>query len=146
MLKRYPWFVLIAIALFALGCASTGGGGDSMAATGPSPEEQVTEVVQAALAALKAKDVEGMMSHYAEDFEDTQGQDKEAFGAFLTDADSQGFLDDIAIDTAEMTVTVDGDTASVAGITIEGAFGALALTFDLANRDGTWLVVGSSQG
>ena len=47
--------------------------------------------------------------------------------------------------TEAMAVAVDGDTAEVTGISVEGAFGALDLTFGLAKEDGRWLITSQTQ-
>ena len=95
------------------------------------------------MAALTAKDVEKMVSYYADDFTSDNG-DKAATVAFLSGAKDQGFLDGIVVKTDAMTIAVEGETAKVGPVNLEGAFGALALNFGLAKRDGKWLVVSQS--
>ena len=144
MLKRTSWITLVVLALLAAGCAS-GGGGAPAAPAGPSDEELVTQLINSTLAALQAKDVEKMMSVYTDDFSTSDGQSKADFTQFLADAGSQGFLDGMTADISALAVTVDGDSASVSGITIEGAFGVLDLSFDLTKASGSWMISGQSQ-
>ncbi|MDX1382534.1 MAG: nuclear transport factor 2 family protein [Thermoanaerobaculia bacterium] len=128
----------VAVVLGLAGCASTGGGG------GPSDEEVIQGMLDDVLAALQAKDIDAMISTYADDFTSDNGG-KEDTKAFLQGAADQGFLDGIEVDQSETAVAVDGDTASVGPVGLEGAFGALSLTFNLEKRDGQWWVTSMSQ-
>lgn len=129
----------VALALGAVGCASTGGGG-AAAPAGPTDEEMIQKMMIDVMAALTAKDVDTMVSYYADDFTSDNGGKAET-QAFLQGAKDQGFLEGIVVKTDAMTITVDGDTANVGPVNLEGAFGALALNFGLAKRDGKWVVV-----
>lgn len=64
---------------------------------------------------------------------------------FLTTAASQGFLDGMTANVEALAVTVTGATAKATGVAVEGAFGALNLGFDLAKRDGQWIITGQTQ-
>lgn len=139
---------LVAAALIAamVGCASTGGGGGGAAAKapkGPTDQEMIQQMMIDVMAALTAKDVEKMVSYYADDFTSDNG-DKAATLAFLNGAKDQGFLDGIVVKTDAMQIAVEGETAKVGPVNLEGAFGALALNFNLAKRAGKWLVVSQS--
>jgi len=144
-MNKTKW-ISCSLALIALvmltGCASTGGG--SSAPPPPSDEELVGTMVASAMEALKAKDIAGMVSNYSDDFSSDNGGKDDTI-AFLEGAADQGFLDEIMVDDSEMTVTVDGDSATAGPIALEGAFGALTLTFDLEKRDGRWWVTSQSQ-
>ena len=131
---------LIAVTVVAalVGCASTTGGGKAPA--GPTDQEMIQQMMIDVMAALTAKDVDKMVSYYADDFTSDNG-DKAATIAFLNGAKDQGFLDGIVVKTDAMTIAVEGETAKVGPVNLEGAFGALALNFGLAKRDGKWLVV-----
>lgn len=135
--------VLLALALVCVGCAS--GGGGAAAPAGPSDEEMIQTLISGALDALAAKDIATMTASFADDLSTNQGQDKEALVQFLNQASEQGFLDGMTIDTSGMTTTIEGDSAEVAGVGLEGAFGALTLGFKLEKRDGQWLVTYQEQ-
>jgi hypothetical protein len=142
--NRVSQALLAATLILAMvGCASTAGGGGGGAAAPKPPTDQ--ELIQAmmidVMAALTAKDVEKMVSYYADDFTSDNG-DKAATTAFLNGAKEQGFLDGIVVKTDAMQINVEGEKAKVGPVNLEGAFGALGLNFDLAKRDGKWLVVG----
>ncbi len=137
--KWMQWTLLLAVLALFVGCASSGGG-----SKGPSDEELINNLVVEAMAALKAKDIDGMVASYSDDFNSDNG-DKAATIAFLQGAADQGFLDGVEVDTAAMEIAVEGDSAKAGPVALEGAFGALSLSFDLAKRDGRWWVVSQSQ-
>lgn len=135
--------VLIGVAAIAVlaGCASAGGN----VPKGPSDEELVTQALDGITAALQAGDIDKMVSFYADDFANDQGQDKAAMTQFLNSVKEQGFLEGITVDIANRAITVEGETASVTGVGLSGAFGVLNLGFKLAKREGQWLVTGQTQ-
>lgn len=135
--------ILAAFLVFGLlgACASTG---SSKAPEGPSPTEQVQALVMSSLSMLGEGNVAGMMANYADDFTSDQG-DKAAVQGFLQGAADGGFLDGMTTNTDALAINVDGDTATVEGLSIEGAFGLFDLTFDLEKRDGKWLIVKQTQ-
>jgi hypothetical protein len=136
--------ILVAVSLGLGACASTGG--DAKVAEEPMPtdEELITALVSESLLLLSKGDIDGMLTYYAEDVTTPQG-DKAAMGQFLTMAKDQGLLEGITGDTSAMTVAVEGDSAKVGGVSLEGPFGLLSLTFELAKRDGTWMVTNQGQ-
>lgn len=136
---------LLLVCVVALsGCASSGAGGAPAAPAGPSDEELISDLVMGTITALQAKEIDKMMMVYADDFSSDTG-DKAAMKEFLAGAASQGFLDGMEANTDAMAVMVEGDTAKVSGVSISGAFGMLDLGFELAKREGQWLVVSQTQ-
>ncbi len=127
--------------LFNVACASTGGGG----AAAIPPEQQIESLLDSITTALSGADIETMMSYYSDDFMSDQGQDKAATTTFLSTVAEQGFLEGVEIDNTSRTIAVDGDTATVEGVGLSGAFGVLTLGFKLENRDGNWVVTYQSQ-
>lgn len=123
----------LCVALAAAGCA---GGG-----RGPSDEELIRGVINDSMAALVAKDVDKMLTAYAADFKNDQGMDLNGFKEFLNGAKEGGALDGMTSKTDEMTITVEGDTAKAAPVSVEGSFGALTFELQLAKRDGKWVIV-----
>jgi hypothetical protein len=139
MIAKLAKVGICAMAVVVLGaCSSTGGGG-------MSDEEAIRALVDDAMAALKAKDIDAMTAAYADDFESDQGGGKAEMQAFLQGAAEQGFLDDIQVDLSSLVITVTGDKATAKPVDLEGNFGALTIEFDLAKRDGKWWVVYQSQ-
>lgn len=135
---------LVALVALSVGCASGGGGGAAIPA-GPSDEELVNMLITDSIASLKNKDIDALSSTWADDFMSNQGTDKAQTIAFLQGVNEQGFLDGMEIDSSALAVAVDGDTAEVSGVTLEGAFGVLDLSWKLEKRDGKWWVTYQAQ-
>ena len=136
--KGLKWFVCALAVTAMAGCASTGGGG------GASAEELIQSLLDDMLAALQAQDIDKMISFYGEGFSSDNG-DVAATKEFLDGAKEQGFLEDLEIDISELTITVDGDSAKAGPVELEGAFGTLTLSFELAVQNGTWKVTQQAQ-
>ena len=140
-MMKFQWkqFAVVALAVVAMaGCASGGG-------YGMSDEDVIRGIVQDAMDALAAQDIDTMMVAYADDFESDQGGGIAETKEFLVGAKEQGFLDDIKYSLESLEITVDGDTAKAGPAELEGVFGALTLEFELTKRDGRWWVTYQSQ-
>mgnify|MGYP001764852054 CR=1 FL=1 len=132
-------FGVVALAMVALvGCG--GGGGGKV-----SDDQMIKTLIDQAMAALQAQDIEGMTANYAEDFKSDQGGGKAEMVEFLKGAKEQGFLDGIKVDSSKLVIAVDGAKATAKPINLEGAFGALTIEFNLEKRDGKWLVTYQAQ-
>lgn len=128
-----------ALAVVAMvGCSTSGGGG-------MSDEDMIKSLVDDAMAALKAQDIQTMTARYADNFESDQGGGKAEIIEFLEGAQEQGFLDDIEISLENLVITVDGTKGSAKPIDLEGAFGSLTLEFELEKIDGEWMVTYQAQ-
>ncbi len=127
----------LAVITFA-GCQGGGGGG-------MSDEEMIKSLVDDAMAALKAQDIDTMVANYASTFESDQGGGIPEMKEFLEGAKEQGFLDDIEIDLTNLAIVVDGAKATAKPIELEGAFGSLTIEFDLEKIDGQWQVTYQAQ-
>lgn len=149
-MKNAKWTVtaLAAVSLLPLlllaGCASGGAKAPEVPA-GPTDEELVTDLINNMIDALQAKDIDAMGAAYAEDFQSNQGTDKAQTLDFLKSVKDQGFLDGMEVDSTNLAIAVDGDTATANGVEVRGAFGVLALSFKAEKRDGTWLVTYQAQ-
>ena len=138
--SRSLLFTLVIASLLVVGCASGGGGG----AKGPSDDELINQLVNTVVDALKSEDVATAMSYYADDFSGDQG-DRAAMQAFLEQAQQGGFLSGMTSDLSAMAVSIDGASATVSGVAVEGAFGVLDLGFELEKRDGAWVITSQTQ-
>lgn len=105
---------------------------------------ELAEFVDEYVGVIKAQDVEGLMAYYADDFS-ADGSGKAELKTFLLDAKDQGFLEDVGTNTENVELAVNGETATIEGVELEGAFGVITLNFDLAKRDGKWVIVSQSQ-
>ena len=131
--KIVRWGICAATLVALVGCA---GGG----AKGPTDEEMIKAIVDDAMASLVAKDIDKMVVNYADDFKSDQGGGKAEIIEFLKGAKDQGFLDDIKIDTSALTIKIEGEKAAVEPIKLEGAFGAITLSFEFMKKDGAWKI------
>ncbi len=126
--------VAVVLATALCGCASLLGGG------GPSDEELVTATLTEWKAALEAQDVDKMMAQISEDFEGEEGG-KPEMKEFLEGAIDQGYLDGAEVDLEGADTTIDGETASVVGLTIESDMGGATLDMELKkDADGVWRI------
>ncbi len=138
-MKTLTKWGVCALAAFAMvGCASMGGGG-------MSDEDAISQLIDNAMAALVAQDIDTMVASYADDFESDQGGGVVETKEFLQGAKEQGFLDGIEVSTEAMEIAVDGEAATAGPIDLEGAFGSLSLEFELEKRAGEWVVTYQSQ-
>ncbi len=108
-------------------------------------EGAIRGIIDTVLSALKEQDIEAMTAPYADDFTSDQGGGKAEMVEFLQGAKDQGFLEDIAINTDDLEIEIDGDKAAAEPIELEGAFGVLTLSFELEKRDGAWVVTYQAQ-
>ena len=134
MKSQWKKLGVLALAVMTVaGCAGGGGGG-------MSDEDMILSLVTDAMEALVAQDIDTMVSRYAEDFESDQGGGIAETKEFLVGVKEQGFLEDVKYSLENLEVSVDGATAKAGPIELDGVFGALTLEFELAKRDGTWMV------
>lgn len=117
-----------------------GSGGPSVSAEA----QPVLDVVNAVMAKLASQDVDGTMTHYADDFTSDQGG-KAEYQEFLVGAKEQGFLEDMEVLMDDLAIEVDGDSASVEGIEVEGAFGVLTIEFEMKKRGASWIITSMTQ-
>jgi ketosteroid isomerase-like protein len=126
-------FTVLIMATVIVGCAGMGGG--------PSNEELIVQLVTDWKAAVMAKDVNGIVLTYAEDFRSPQGMGKEESRASLTGMFEEGVLDNLTINMDTAVVTVSDKTATFAPVQILGNMGEVTMDFELvAQEDGSWLI------
>lgn len=131
---------VVLFAVISCGCASLG--------KGPSDEDLIAGILADWKAAVEAQDIDKMMAVYSEDFEGEGGAGKPEAREFLESAKEQGYLDDaeVILEDAETVIEADTDTATVAPIGLEGAFGSVDLELYLTKEaDGVWRVTESGQ-
>lgn len=112
-----------------------GGGGEA---------DTILALVKSTMKLLAGQDLDGMMAVYSEDFSSDQGG-KADMHEFLIGAKEQGFLDEMEILLDDLAIEVEGDSATVEGIELEGAFGVLTLELELVKNDGNWLISSQTQ-
>ena len=60
----------------------------------------------------------------------------------LTGYVEMGYLDDAEVDLDGAEIKIEGDKASVTGVGLETAMGAVELEFELQKEKGAWLITG----
>lgn len=123
----------VCMSLIILGCQT---------AKKVTPEEAVTAQVNKFAEAMKAKNLDGVMSVVSEKFEHYEWGDKAGFREFLQQAVDVGYLDGLEIDLSKMQVKVEGATATVYPVDIRGNFGSTTVEIVFTNENGNWLVTG----
>ncbi len=130
--------VLMGSLVFVAGCATTG--------KGPSDEELITTMLAQWKAAFEAQDIDGMLAPYSEDYEGSRAESKEQVREFLTGAIDQGYLDDAELSLEDAETAIEGDTATVAPVTLSASPGSIDLQFNLKKEAGNvWRIVSSDQ-
>ena len=123
--------MLFLLAGLVSGCAGMGGLTD---------EELVAKTIADWKAATEAEDLDGMMACISEDFESDEG-DKASFREFLDDFISQGMLSDAEVDIEDAITEIEGDSATVDSIMLDGGMGSATLNLELKrDADGAWRI------
>jgi len=106
----------------------------------PTDAELIDALTEECLAAVKAQDIDKMMTYVSEDFADYEIGDKEDLRVFLKDAKGMGFLDDREIDQSAKVITITGDKASGGPAFLYGAFGSATLSLEGAKEEYGWKI------
>lgn len=128
-------------AVFAFGCATTGGG---TAAKPVDDKAAVAKVINDWAAALASKNIESILTFYSDKFSDAEGRDKTAVKEFIQGAIDNGYLDGVKVDLAAAQITVAGDQATASGVRLFGDMGEITITLGLAREAQGWRIVSSS--
>ena len=138
MSRSIACVVLMGSLVLVAGCLTTG--------KGPSDEELVAGMLAEWQAAFEAQDLDRMMVVYSEDYLGSRGEDKEQLREFVAGAMEQGYLEDAEINLEDAETTIEGDTATVAPVTLSGAQGSIDLQIDLKREaDKAWRIVSGEQ-
>ena len=124
--------VAVLVGVLVWGCATT--------TKGPTDEELIMTGTQECLAAAKAQDIDGLIAHYSDDFYNYELGDKKGMKAFLEEAKSMGYLDGLEIDLEKAQTVIDGDTATVSPVIINGVFGTATIGFNLIKEGADWQI------
>lgn len=106
---------------------------------------EIQAAMDAFMKALLGQDIPALLAFYADDMKTGDGMDKAMFTEFMNGAKDGGALEGMSFNGEKAKVTVEGDTASVEGVVVEGSFGMLTVNLKLAKRDGKWLVTYQEQ-
>jgi ketosteroid isomerase-like protein len=116
--------------------------GCAMFGKGASDEELITRTIEGYSAALAAKDIDGVMAAYSEDFQGEGGGDKDAMRQLFEGAIDAGYLDDLEVDDADCQIKIDGETATVGPVEYSSAMGSMSFEFTMKKEaDGMWRII-----
>jgi len=123
---------LALIVVVSAGCA-TGGGG-------MSDEDAIRAIISKFEASITALDLDAMFALITDDFEMSDGLGKAEYKEFIGTLVDSGQFDGVEMSTADLKITVEGDSAEAMPFVVTAGFGEVTLEFELEKRDGTWLV------
>ena len=116
------------------GCATSG--------KGMTDEEIITKLTEESIAAVVAQDIDKLLTYYSDDFSHYEFGDKAGLKEFLEGAKDMGYLDGLEVSMEEAETTIEGDTATIYPVIIEGSFGSTEIEFTSKKEGDTWKVVG----
>lgn len=135
MMPRFGIIVIsVLAALTVTGCASLPGGAQNDA-------NDIISVVKKWSVAIAAHDLDALMPLYSENFSDNDGNSKTDLRDFLADTMEQGMLDDLEVDTEDIVLTVDEDTATYTGILLTSAMGSVTVDLTFGREAAGWMIV-----
>ena len=115
------------------GCAAMGSGG-------PTDQELALKVLGDYGAAIAAYDADAAMALLADDYEGWRGSGKEGTVRFVDMMKERGSV--MELDLSSTVVTVEGDTARVAGVVSKFGERERRSTYVLSRADGGWKIRG----
>ena len=131
----------IAISIAALVAAAVLGG-CATSGKGMTDEELAAKLTEESIAAILAQDLDKLLTYYSDDFSHYEFGDKAGLKEFLEGAKDMGYLDDIEVSMEQATTTIEGDTATIYPVIIEGTFGSTEIEFTSKKEGDTWKVIG----
>lgn len=129
-----------------MGCATSGGGSATTSAPkGADDKAVIAKTLGEWGSALAAKDVDKIVSFYSDSFQGDDGMNKAGLKEFLGGVISAGYLDGAKVDVAAAQISVNGEEAVVAPLSLSGNMGAISLSLSLKKEAGTWRITSSTQ-
>lgn len=124
-----------------VGCATAGGGAT---AKGVDEKTAIASTLGDWGSALASKNVDSILAFYSDAFRDQEGRDKATLKRFLEEVIANGYLDGAKVDVASAQISVNGEEAVVAPLTLSGDMGAVSLSLSMKKEAGSWRIVSSS--
>lgn len=106
----------------------------------PTDAELIDALTEEFIAAVKAQDIDKMVTFVSEDFSDDEVGDKEDLRSFLEYAKEMGLLNDLEIDLTEKVTTITGDKASGGPVFLTGSVGSITLALEGAKEKDGWKI------
>jgi hypothetical protein len=128
--------VLVLAIAYVAGCAT--------GVKGPSDAELVKALLGSWKAAMLEKNVDKIMTVYAEGFShdgfEYQAANKAAFRKFVEDCDHAGYFDGLQIAFDAAVTTIKGDVATVTGIRCDNYQGTVTIGLTAKKDKAGWLI------
>ena len=131
----------IAISIAALVAAAVLGG-CATSGKGMTDEELVAKLTEESIAAILAQDLDKLLTYYSDDFSHYEFGDKAGLKEFLEGAKDMGYLDGLEVSMEQAETTIEGDTATIYPVIIDGSFGSTEIEFTSKKEGDTWKVIG----
>ena len=135
--------LVLAVVVCMAGCATSGGQGQSKS-KGPADKEAVQKLLGAWKAAILEKNVDKMLVTFAESFShkgyEYEAANKAALKAFIKDCEQQGYFKNAQISLDSATTTIQGATATVAGIQYVTDQGSATIDLTAKKDKSGWLI------
>ena len=128
---------LIATLLLAAGCATLGGSSD---------QDQITELITTWKYAFENGDVDAAMRVYSEDFKSEAMLSKDIVRQYLEDDERETFLEIADIDTTDLVITINGDTAVAEPVYVINDEDEALIWHDLKKEADGWKIVHTRRG
>jgi ketosteroid isomerase-like protein len=112
---------------------------------GPSDEELVANTLAEWKAGLVEENLDRFLATFSDDFSSSQGGGKAEVGDFIGGAMEQGYLEDVEVNVEDAEVTIEGDSATVSPVELDGVFGVMSFGITLKKENGTWRIIGMEE-
>ena len=110
-----------------------------------SDEQLIKNVMAEWKAAFEAKDLNGLMILYSENYISSSGSSKLAMRERMAGAIERGSLDNVEINIQNARLVVLGDKATFGPVEIRDSSGALTIEYTLQKEEDKWLIIGSKR-
>ena len=131
----------IALSIVALAAAAVLGG-CATSGKGMTDEEILGKLTEECIAAALAQDIDKLLTYYSDDFSHYEFGDKAGLKEFLDGAKDMGYLDGLEVSMEQAKTTIEGDTATIFPVILEGTFGSTEIEFTSKKEGDTWKVIG----
>jgi ketosteroid isomerase-like protein len=123
--------------LLTAGCATLGGSSD---------QDQITELIATWQHAFENADVEAAMRVFSEDFKSEAMLSKDIVRQYLEDDQRETFLETADIDTTDLVITINDDTAVAEPIYVINDADEALIWHDLKKEADGWKIVHTRRG
>jgi hypothetical protein len=127
----------VILGLFLCGCQYLG--------LQPSSEERICTTMENWKKAMKAENVDELLSFYSDSYKTSEGQDKESMRALVKRSFDSGFMETVEIKMNKARVIIDGNIAKFGPVEFISDTGIWPMEITLQKENGKWLIIGSER-